>query len=81
MVEGRNAFFDAFWIIIRPATGLRPLHHPLHQGLLATLEVDEVPNDHLIRQLLLEDLPVLLIPWEAVDEVSPVAVGSDGGVE
>lgn len=81
MVEGRNALFDAFWIIVRPSTGLGSLHHPRNQSLFSALEIDEVPNDHLICQLLLEDLPVLLIPREAVDKVSSVAVGRDGGIE
>lgn len=73
-LEGLNSFLHGFRVIVGPAAGLAALGHAVNEGLRGAVEVDEVPDDNLISELLFELVPVLLVAGEAVKQVPAVAV-------
>lgn len=80
VLESSDALGDSIGLVVRTTAGLAALGHAGCHGLGGTVEVDQVPNHHLIRQPLLKLLPILPIPREAIEEVPPVSSLGDSGL-
>lgn len=46
-----------------------------------TIEVNQIPHYYLISELLLELVPVLLVPRKTVEQIAPVTIGLDAFFE
>ena len=73
-LEGLNSFLHCFRVVISPAAGLASFSHAVNQSLGGAVEVDEVPDDNFISELLFELVPILLIAGKAVKQVPAIAV-------
>ena len=72
--ERRYPFLHCFWVIVSPSTGFGSFGHAIDERLGRTVEVDEVSNDDLIRELFLENIPIFLVSGEAVEQIPAIAV-------
>lgn len=76
-LKSKNTFLHGLRIVVCPSTGLGSLSHAVNEGLCGAVEVNQVSNDNLITQYPFKDIPILLIPGEAVKQVPTVAIGVD----
>jgi hypothetical protein len=77
LFESKDALLHGLRVIVSPSTGLGPFSHAVNEGLCGAVEVNQVPDNNLISQLLLKHIPILLISGEAVKQIPAVAVGGD----
>lgn len=74
LLEGLQTFPDGFGVVVSASAGEGALQDALGHDFGRTVEVDEVADDHQIRQLPLELLPVLAVAGETVEQIPPVPV-------
>ena len=67
--EGVDAFFHAFGVVIRPAGGIAPAEDATLHFLMAALEVDHELGVDILEHVLVPQVEIFEVPWEAVEDV------------
>lgn len=69
-----DSFLHCLWIIVSSSACLASLSHAVDKSLSRALKVDKIPDNNLICELLFELIPIFLIAWKTIKQVSSIPI-------